>query len=86
MAEVVTKVIMDKDDLQPLADEIKELSGVSGAITLGQMETKLQSANQEINEQDALVEQLIQAMQGKGVPGSGGSGVIDVAIDSLEEI
>lgn len=74
MAEVVTKVIMDKDDLQPLADEIKELGGVSGAITLGQMETKLQDANAEISEQDALVEQLISAMQGKSVPPSVGEG------------
>lgn len=70
----VTKVIMDKDDLQPLADGIKELEGNTSNITLSQMENAISSTNSEINRQGTLISEIISALDGKGAPGGGGSG------------
>ena len=69
----VTKVIMDKDDLQPLADGIKELEGNTSNITLSQMENAISSTNSEINRQGTLISEIISALEGKSVPGGGAS-------------
>lgn len=70
----VTKVIMDKDDLQPLADEIKELEGNVSNITLSQMENAISSANSEISRQSNLISEIVSALEGKGAGSGSGSG------------
>lgn len=61
---LVTKIVMDKDDLQPLADNIKTLSesGSTSKLTLAQMEVALEAANAEIAEQTSLINQIMEKL------------------------
>lgn len=74
MAEI-TRVIMEKDELQPLADNIKILNGTQNEeITLSGMESVIQSSNAEIESQAAKLAQALSALNGKAA--SGGSGEV----------
>lgn len=64
------QILMEKDRLQPLADNIKVLKG-SDTITLQQMEDTIEETNTDIVSQIDLIAQLTSALQGKSVPGSG---------------
>lgn len=63
MSEVI-QVIMNKDELQPLADSIKTLSesGSTSKLTLAQMEAALEAANAEIAEQTSLINQIMEKL------------------------
>lgn len=63
MSEVV-RVIMNKDELQPLVDSIKTLSESSSTskLTLAQMEAALEAANAEIAEQTSLINQIMEKL------------------------
>lgn len=67
MAESI-RIVMNKEDLQPLADEVKELKGTSDSITLAQMENELSMANNEIDAQAELLQQIITVLEGKEKP------------------
>ena len=62
------QILMEKDRLQPLADNIKVLKG-SDSITLQQMEDTIEETNTDITSQTDLIAQLASALQGKSVPG-----------------
>lgn len=53
-----------------LADEIRELSGTTEKIGLDDMTTHVANANTEIDDQTALLEQAIAALEGKTAVGS----------------
>ena len=63
MSEVI-QVIMNKDELQPLADSIKILSesDSTSKLTLAQMEAALEAANAEIAEQTSLINQIMEKL------------------------
>lgn len=67
MAESI-QIFMEKDRLQPLADNIKVLKGADN-ITLQQMEDTIAETNTDIVSQTDLIAQLTSALQGKSVPG-----------------
>lgn len=68
------QILMEKDRLQPLADNIKVLKG-SDTITLQQMEDTIEETNTDIFSQANLITQLANALQGKSVPGGSGASV-----------
>lgn len=56
-----------------IADEIRTLSGTTDPMGLDAMATNVSNANEEIADQEALMEQLRSALEGKSVGGGGGS-------------
>lgn len=68
------QIFMEKDRLQPLADNIKVLKG-SDSITLQQMEDTIEETNTDIVSQTDLIAQLASALQGKSVPGGSGEDI-----------
>lgn len=70
MAEYLIKDIT----LTTLADEIRELSGVTEKIGLDAMTSKINNANTEIENQEAIIARITSALDGK-VDGSGNGGV-----------
>ena len=54
-----------------IADEIRELSGATGALNLDAMATNVENANIEIDTQHSLLEQALALIEGKA-SGSGG--------------
>jgi hypothetical protein len=64
MSEVI-KIVMDKNELQPLANSIKTLNGTLETITLTGMENTLSKANEEIDTQSILIEQALNALNNK---------------------
>lgn len=76
MAENIT-VVMNKDDLQPLANDIKTLNGLgqSDLVTLNEMEKAVEDANDAIDSQENLIAQISAALEGKAGGGSGGNAV-----------
>ena len=75
MSEAI-KIVMDKNDLQPLADEVKKLRGGNELITLAQMENELLSVNDEVDVQAELLVQIAAALEGKAA-GNGGTDTAD---------
>ena len=71
MAESI-QIFMEKDRLQPLADNIKVLKGADN-ITLQQMEDTIAETNTDIVSQTDLIAQLASALQGKAAGGGGAS-------------
>lgn len=77
MAENIT-VVMSKGDLQPLANDIKTLNGLSQSdlVTLNEMEEAVKDANDAIDSQENLIAQISAALEGKTAGGgSGGTAV-----------
>lgn len=54
-----------------IADEIRTLSGTTSPMGLDAMATNVSNANEEIADQEALMEQLRSALEGKSVEGEG---------------
>lgn len=67
MSEV--KIIMNKDALQPLADNIKTLRNDNTNITLAEMETAVETANINISTEANLISQIATALEGKAAGG-----------------
>ena len=74
MAENIT-VVMSKGDLQPLANNIKTLNGLSQSdlVTLNEMEKAVEDTNDAIDSQENLIAQISAALEGKTAGGGGGS-------------
>lgn len=60
---VLTNAVDEK--LTALADEVRELSGVTDALGLDDMTTNLDAANDEVSSQVELIAQLALALEGK---------------------
>lgn len=57
-----------------LADEVRELSGKTGKLTLENMTDEVASGNGTISDQTALIAQISQALEGKAAGGGGSVG------------
>lgn len=61
------------EKMTALADEVRELSGVTTPLSIDNMTTEVSDANAEISEQMDLIAQISTALEGKASGGSGGS-------------
>lgn len=70
MAENIL-VVMNKEDLQPLANDIKTLNGLSQSdlVTLDEMEKAIEDANDAVDSQKNLIAQISAALEGKAAGG-----------------
>ncbi len=68
----MAEYLIQDTTLTSLADKIRVLSGTEGTMMPSQMIANVQSANDEIDVQSALIDQLIAALEGKVTGGSGG--------------
>ena len=64
-----------KELLTNLADELRTLTNTTDKMGLSVMAGHVSDANAEVDEQDALVTELMAALQGKSVPGGSGGAV-----------
>lgn len=55
-----------------LADEVRELSGKTGKLTLAEMTTEVADGNANIADQTSLIAQIQTALEGKTASGGGG--------------
>ena len=61
----MSKYLIEDTTLTGIADEVRALSGTTGAMTPSVMKTNLNSANTEVNDQTALIAQIKSAMKNK---------------------
>lgn len=63
------------DKLNAIGREVMTLSGSSDKVTLDQMASYTQEANNEVNTQEELIQQITEALRGKVIPGPSGETV-----------
>lgn len=66
-----------KEKLTALADEVREISGSEGLLSLDAMAAHLTDANSEVSSQKALIQSIKAALDGKALEG-GGTGEISL--------
>ena len=72
------------DKLNAIGREVMTLSGSGDKVTLDQMASYTKEANNEVDTQENLIQQITEALRGKVIPGpSGGNVPIEPVIESL---
>jgi hypothetical protein len=71
----MSEYLIQGETLTSMADKIRTLNGVEGALTTAQMDSNLGEANTEVGEQADLIAQISSALEGK----AGGSGGTDTS-------
>lgn len=56
-----------------IADEVRDLTGVTSTLTLDAMASNLSDANDEVSSQTNLIAEIVSALEGKASGGSGDS-------------
>ena len=75
----MSEYLVRKESLTAIADEVRELSDVTGTMSLGAMVTNLSDINDEVDVQAALLTQIADALEGKALGGeNNNSGVITI--------
>ena len=60
------------DKLNAIGREVMTLSGSSDKVTLDQMASYTKEANNEVDTQENIIQQITEALRGKVIPGTGG--------------
>ena len=60
-----------------IADETRELTGVTGKLGLDAIATNLGDANDEVSDQASIIAQCMAALEGKAIGGGSSSGSIE---------
>ena len=71
----MAEYLIQGETLTELGDKIRVLSGTEDTLTPSQMTSNVQSANDEVDAQSALIDQLSAALDGKAGGSGSGSGV-----------
>lgn len=67
------KILTNKEEITPIADEIRQLNGTTELMDLNTMTNNLDKANNEINTQAIKLDELKTILAGKAGGGSGGA-------------
>lgn len=76
----MAEYLIQGETLESMADKIRILNGVEGALTTAQMDGNLGEVNVEVDEQAELIEQIASALEGK----AGGSASYDTCAVTIE--
>ena len=77
----MAEYLIQGESLIAIADEVRELSGVTGNMSLNAMKTNLGEANDEVSEQTDLIAQIVSALDNKAVSDGNNGGDIGSIID-----
>lgn len=78
----MSEYLIKGETLESMADKIRILNGVEGALTTAQMDENLGEANADVSTQANLIAQISSALEGKAGGGSGKK-TITVTINNL---
>lgn len=79
----MAEYLIQSETLKSMADKIRVLNGVEGAMTPAQMDGNLGEVNVEVDEQAELIEQIASALEGKA--GSSGVNVVSASYQSSNQ-
>lgn len=82
----MTKYVINKSSLVAIADEVRELNESEAKVTVEEMITTLQEANEEIAVQTELLTQAVEDLKGKADPELYDKGYIDGYSETLDQI
>ena len=71
----MAKIITERQDLVDIANEVRDLQNTNDEMTLHEISSNLENANNEVNLQANLINQISVALEGK-TAGSGGGNQI----------
>lgn len=71
-AQAYTTGVVKVAGFASVAEEVRELSGKTGTLTLDQMQADIEAANAEIADQVGLLAQIAAELEGKAAGGGGG--------------
>lgn len=72
----MAEYIVQGESLTAIADEVRILSGTTGAMGLSAMATNVEDANSEIDSQVELLAQAVAALEGKASGGVGNNNIV----------
>ena len=71
----MSEYLVQRQSLENIADEIRVLSGTTEPLGLGEMATNVSDANDELAAQATQIEEIMELLEGKSVPGGSGGNV-----------
>ena len=80
----MSKYVIDETTLVALANEVRTLVDSTDKLTTDEITAYTKTANEEINTQEALIQQIIEALRGKAV--SGGTEDLNTVLTEQEEL
>lgn len=69
----MSEYLVQRQSLENIADEIRVLSGTTEPLGLSEMATNVNTANTEVAAQATQIEEIMELLEGKSVPGGGAS-------------
>ena len=74
----MAEYLIQSETLISIADEVRELNGITGTMGLNVMKTNLCNANDEVNTQTELIAQIVNTIEGKAAGAAQATPIITV--------